>query len=76
MASAPHKHHKCDTDKQSETQEHHVDGYGVVVEGFVGRSVKSGLGEVEEAGETDDEAVDFAESGEAEDFGRVVAGSC
>jgi hypothetical protein len=35
--------------------------------------VKRGLGEVEQAGETDYEAVDFAEGGEAEDFGGVVA---
>jgi len=31
------------------------------------------LGEVEEPCETNDEAVDFAEGGEAEDFGGVVA---
>lgn len=29
--------------------------------------------EVEKASETDDEAVDFAKCGEAEDFGGVVA---
>jgi hypothetical protein len=31
------------------------------------------LREIEESGETDDEAVYFAEGGEAEDFGGVVA---
>jgi hypothetical protein len=36
-------------------------------------SVEGGLGKVEQAGETDDQAVDFAEGGEAEDFGGVVA---
>jgi len=31
------------------------------------------LREVENTGETDDEAVDFSESGKTEDFGGVVA---
>ncbi len=35
--------------------------------------VEGGLGEVEEAGQADDEAVHFAEGLEAEDFGGVVA---
>jgi hypothetical protein len=39
----------------------------------VGECVEAGLGEVEEAGETDDGAVDYAESLEAEDAGGVVA---
>ena len=39
----------------------------------MGSGVESGLDKVEEACETDDEAVDFAEGGEAEDFGGVVA---
>jgi hypothetical protein len=38
----------------------------------MGGSVKGGLGEVEEAGEADDKPVDFAEGGEAKDFGGVV----
>jgi len=44
------------------------------VESLVGSGVEGGLREVEEASEADDEAVDFAECGEAEDFGGVVAG--
>jgi hypothetical protein len=42
----------------------------------MGGSVEGRLREVEEAGEADDEAVDFAEGGEAEDFGGVVAWNC
>jgi len=38
------------------------------------RGIESGLREVENTGEADDETVDFSEGGEAEDFGRVVAG--
>jgi hypothetical protein len=43
------------------------------VECLVRCGVECGLDEVEQSSETDDEAVDFAESGEAEDFGGVVA---
>tara|TARA_R110002003_G_scaffold1868_11_gene23661 strand:- start:2564 stop:2704 length:141 start_codon:yes stop_codon:yes gene_type:complete len=43
------------------------------MESLVGRGVECGLREVEEPGETDDEAIDLAEGGEAEDFGGVVA---
>lgn len=48
------------------------------MEGRVGEGVEAGLREVEEAGEADYEAVDFAEGGEAEDAGGVVAvaGGC
>ena len=42
------------------------------MEGFVRCGVECGLAEVEQAGETDDEAVDFSEGGEAEDFGGEV----
>ena len=38
----------------------------------MGRGVETRLGKVEDAGEADDEAVDFAEGGKAENFGRVV----
>lgn len=37
------------------------------------RSVEAGLRKVEDAGKADDEAIDFAEGGEAENFGGVVA---
>jgi hypothetical protein len=40
------------------------------------RSVERGLREVEQTRETDDEAVNFAEGGEAENFGGVVAEVC
>ena len=39
----------------------------------MGRGVEAGLRKVEDSSEADDEAVDFAEGGEAEDFGGVVA---
>jgi hypothetical protein len=42
------------------------------VERLVGQGVEGGLREVEQAREADDEAVYFAESGEAEDFGGIV----
>jgi len=35
--------------------------------------VESRLREVEDTGEADDEAINFSESGETEDFGGVVA---
>jgi hypothetical protein len=75
VAAAPHKRNQRDADEQRGAQQNHVDGDGIVVEGFVCCGVEGGLGEVEQAGETDDEAVDFAEGGEAEDFGGVVAGA-
>jgi hypothetical protein len=43
------------------------------VEDFVCSGVEGGLGEVEKSGETYDEAIDFAEGSEAEDFCGVVA---
>jgi hypothetical protein len=43
------------------------------MKGFVSCSVEGGLREVEESGETDDEAVDFAKGGEAEYFCGVIA---
>jgi hypothetical protein len=73
MASLPHERDKCDADEQCETKENQVDRNGVIVECFVGCGIEGGLCEVEKAGETDDEAVDFAEGGEAKDFGGIVA---
>ena len=35
--------------------------------------IESGLREVEDTGEADDETVDLSEGGETEDFGGVVA---
>ena len=73
MALSPHKCHKCETDKQRQAEQNDVDRYGIVLEGLVRSSVKGRLREVEDTGKADDEAVDFAEGGEAEDFGGVVA---
>lgn len=72
MALAPHECHKRQTDEQRECQQDDVDGDRVVVECLVGYGVEGGLREVEEAGETDDEAVDFAKGCEAKDFGGVI----
>jgi hypothetical protein len=68
MASSPHERNKRNTNKQREAKKHHVNGYRVVVERLVGCGVESCLREVEQTGETDDEAVDFAKGCEAEDF--------
>lgn len=65
--------HQREPHHQRTRQQDDVDGNRVVVEGEMGGGIEAGLSEVEDAGETDDEAVDFAEGGEAEDFGRVVA---
>ena len=43
---------------------------------LVGSGVEGGLREIQEASEADDEAVDFAKRGEAEDLGGVVAVGC
>ena len=72
-ALTPDEHDKRGANEEGQTEEDDVDGDGVVVKDLVGCGVEGRLGEVEEAGETDDEAVDFAEGGEAEDFGGVVA---
>ena len=63
-------------DDDSDAEQDQVDGAGVVAEGLVCEGVEAGLREVEEACEADDQAVDFAEGCEAEDFGGVVAGMC
>jgi hypothetical protein len=69
VAASPHKRNKRNTNKQREAKEHHVNGYRVIVKRLVGCGVESCLREVEQTGETDDEAVDFAKGREAEDFG-------
>lgn len=43
------------------------------MEDLVRCGIECGLGEVQQAGEADDEAVDFAEGGETEDFCGIVA---
>ena len=73
MALSPHKTHQCETNKQRQAKQNNVDGHRVVLEGLMCSCVEGRLREVEDTGEADDEAVDFAEGGEAEDFGRVVA---
>jgi hypothetical protein len=73
VASSPHKSDQCNTNYQRKTKEDHVDRHGVIVEGFVCCGIKCGLREVKEAGETNDQAIDFAKGGETEDFGGVVA---
>jgi hypothetical protein len=76
MALLPHESHERDAHQQRTAQQHNIDRHGVAVECAMGGSVEGRLREVEEAGEADDEAVDFAEGGEAEDFGGVVAWNC
>jgi hypothetical protein len=69
VASAPHERDECNSNEQRKAKEHHVDGYRVIVERLVGCGVEGCLREVEETSKTDDEAIDFAKGGEAEDFG-------
>lgn len=69
MALPPDEGDQDDADQQRSAEQDDIDGDGVVLEHLVGCGVESRLGEVEQAGETDDQAVDFAEGGEAEDFG-------
>ena len=73
MAAPRNKRNERDADEQRETQQQDVYGHRVLFEQLVRRCVERRLREVEDAGEADDEAVDFAEGGEAEDFGGVVA---
>jgi hypothetical protein len=74
MTLAPHKCHKCETDKQRQAEQNDVDRYRVVLKGLVRSSIKGRLREVKDTGKADDEAVDFAEGGEAEDLGGIIAG--
>jgi hypothetical protein len=73
MAATPHERNKGDANYQRKAQENHVNRDRVIVKGFVCRCVEGGLGEVQKPRETNDQAVDFAKGGEAEDFGRVIA---
>lgn len=73
MASSPHECDQRNAHKQRQTEQDDIDGDWVVVKRLVRGSVESCLCEVEKTGETDDEAVDFTEGREAEDFGGVVA---
>lgn len=73
MALPVHEGDQRNANDQGQRQENDVDGDGVVAKGPVRQGVEAGLREVEEARQADDQAVDFAEGGEAEDFGGVVA---
>jgi hypothetical protein len=50
VAPPKDKGHECNADKQGQAQQYDVDRYWVILENLVGRSVKSRLGEVENAG--------------------------
>jgi hypothetical protein len=75
MAVPPYKNNERHTNEQRQAKQDDVNGDRVVLEGLVRSGVEGRLREVEDTGETDDKAVDFAEGGEAEDFGGVVADS-
>lgn len=64
--------HQRQPNQECAGQQDDVYGDGIVVEGEMGRSVEARLREVEDARETDDEAIDLAKGCETEDFGRVV----
>jgi hypothetical protein len=64
-----HKHHQRAAHHDRQPQQDQINRQRVVVERFVGEGVEGGLDEIEESGEADDEAVDFAERLETEDFG-------
>jgi hypothetical protein len=74
MTLAPHKRHKCETDKQRQTKQYNVDRYRVVLEGLVRSGVEGRLGEVKDTGKANDKAVDFAEGSEAKDLRGIIAG--
>ena len=76
MAPPRHIPHEHDTHQQRTRKQNHIDRHGIVPESKMRCSVEAGLGEIEDTREADDEAVDFAEGGEAEDLGGVVAGGC
>lgn len=72
MALLVYKADKSNADEQSETKQDDIHGNRVVVECSVGQGVEAGLREVQQPGETDDETVDLAKSGEAKNFGGVI----
>ena len=74
MTLAPHKCHKCETDKQRQAEQDDVDRYRVVLEGLMRSSVEGRLREVEDTSKADNEAVNLAESGKAENLGGIIAG--
>jgi hypothetical protein len=69
MALAPHKRNKRQTNKQRQAKQNNVDRHRVIFERLVCSGVESRLRKIEDTGETDNEAVDLAKGGEAEDFG-------
>lgn len=71
-ALPPNVAHQRYTYEKGKAEQDAIDRYRVVVEDFVGKSVEGRLREIEEAGETDNETVDFAECGEAEDFSGII----
>jgi hypothetical protein len=73
VAPPRHKRNKHDADQQRKTQQQDIDWYGVLLEQLVRCGIERRLREVEDASKADDEAVDFAKGGEAEDFCGVVA---
>jgi hypothetical protein len=73
VAPPRHKRNERDADQQRKTQQQDIDWHGVLLEQLVRCGVERRLREVEDASEADDEAVDFAKGGEAEDFCGVVA---
>lgn len=66
----PHEHH---THQQRTRKQYHIHGHGIIPESKMRRSVQPALGEIQDPSRANDEAVDFAEGSEAEDFGGVVA---
>jgi hypothetical protein len=73
VAPPRHKRNKHDADQQRKTQQQDIDWHRVLLEQLVRCGVERRLREVEDASEADDEAVDFAKGGEAEDLCGVVA---
>lgn len=75
VALPVHEDDQAETNDQGKKEQYEVDGQGVRIKHLVGESIQGGLRKVEEAGKTDDEAVDLAECSKAKHLGRVVPGA-
>lgn len=73
VALAPDIRDERGADDEGQAEQEQIDRDRVAGEEAVRHGVEGGLREVEQARQADDQAVDFAEGGEAENFGGVVA---
>ena len=67
-----HKHRKSQPNQSTNSAHGDVDCGGIAVEWAMRQGIEPGLGEIDNAGETYNRAVDAAKSGETKYFCRVV----